>query len=391
MSTCTAPNPARRLGFFATLFFVTALAAFLAACPNPAPCEVPCGAGCCAANETCNYDFTCTCNPSCDGKGCGEDDGCGNGCSDGCPVEDGGTADAGKPKPDAGKPDAGTPDTGPKVDAGPLGAPVTFKVMNWNVHDFFDETNDPAKDDTVVSAATVTSKITKLAKVVNAQAPDVLTIQEVETKDLLGRLNDKLTAKLPNYELIPGRDPRGINVAILSKFPILSSKTHQNEWLYTPDGRGPYKWSRDCLEVHLDLGGNREAAFLVNHLISQIDDSVDTDLKRQAQAKGARDLADGIRNGSPWVAVFITGDMNDDPTSTSTRLFFDDGLYVDLWSGQSLANAWTYKDGSTPHRLDYLIPDAVAARWKQSAALVHSSDVTSASDHAPVVASFTFP
>ncbi|HEY3448625.1 MAG TPA: endonuclease/exonuclease/phosphatase family protein [Myxococcales bacterium] len=390
MSPAPAPIPARHLTLLASSLGIAALAIGLAACPTVAPCEVSCGQGCCAANETCSSDFTCQCAPSCDGKGCGEDDGCGNACNDPCTQGDTGPGrDAGKP--DAGRADVGTPDTGPKVDAGPVGAPVAFKVMDWNVHDFFDENDDPAKNDTVVSATSVTSKIAKLAKVINAQAPDIVTLQEVETEDLLRRLNDKLTVKLPNYKLIPGRDPRGINVAILSKFPLLLTKTHQNEWLYTPDGRGPYKWSRDCLEAHVDLGGNREAAFLVNHFISQVDDNVDTDLKRQAQAKAARDLADGIRNSTPWVAVIITGDMNDDPGSASTRLFFDDGMYVDFWAGQSASAAWTYKDGSTPHRLDYLIPDKTTAGWKQSATLVHSMDVTAASDHSPVTASFTYP
>jgi len=378
MSTCPAPSPARPPTHLACALSVAALAVGLSACPPVAPCEVPCGQGCCSANETCAEDLTCQCAARCEDKSCGEDDGCGNACNDACAQEDAG----------AGK-DAGTPDTG-KPDAGPIGPPVTFKVMDWNVHDFFDEDDDPAKDDPrYLDAADVSSKITKLAKVINAQSPDILTLQEVETKDLLRRLNDRLTVKLPHYELIPGRDPRGINVAIMSRFPLLSTATHQNEWLYTPDGRGPYKWSRDCLEAHVDLGGNREAAFLVNHLISQLDDSVDTDLKRQAQAQGARDLADAIRGAAPWSAVFITGDMNDDPGSASSRIFFDDGQFIDLWSGLSLPNGWTYKDGSTYHRLDYLIPDAVTATWTQSATLPHPTDTSS--DHSPVVASFTFP
>lgn len=391
MSPLPAPTPARRPHLLALSLVASGLAlAFASACPNPTPCDVACGEGCCAANETCAEDLTCQCAPSCEGKACGEDDGCGNACNDACEG-----ADAG-PGKDAGQPKDGGPaaDTGPSVDAGPVGASVTFKVMDWNVHDFFDETNDPAKDDTVASATAVTSKITKLAKVINAQAPDILTVQEVETEDLLRRLNEKLTVKLPNYKIIPGRDPRGINVGIMSKFPLVSTKTHQNEWLYTPDGRGPYYWSRDCLEAHVDVGGNREVAFLVNHFISLIDDSVNTDLKRQAQAKAARDIADGIRNASPWVAVIITGDLNDNPTSASTRLFFDDGLYVDFWSGQpvSSSGAWTYKSGSSSYdRLDYVIPDKVTAGWKKSATITHSTDVTAASDHAPVIASFTYP
>ena len=161
MSPIPAPTPARRsrLLLASVLGLATLAISFFAACPSPTPCDVACGEGCCAANETCAEDLTCQCAPSCDGKACGEDDGCGNACNDTCPG-----ADAG-PGKDAGRADAGDPgDTGPKVDAGPVGASVTFKVMDWNVHDFFDETDDPNHTDTVMSAAQVSSKITKSAR-----------------------------------------------------------------------------------------------------------------------------------------------------------------------------------------------------------------------------------
>lgn len=354
-----------------------ALLLALAACPGPVPeepdagCDRPCGEACCPEGEACNADQVCAaCTPGCAGKACGADDGCGGQCHGSCPGADAGAA-------------------GP--DAGPIGPSVTFKVMDWNVHDFFDESDDPAKNDTVMTATQVSSKLTRLATVINKQAPDVLTLQEVESKDLLRRLNDKLTVKLPNYELIPGRDPRGINVAIMSRWPLVKTATHQNERLYSPDGRGPYSWSRDCLEAHVDVGGNRVAAFLVNHLISQLDSTIDTDFKRQAQAQGIRDIADALRGSTPWIATFLTGDMNDDPGSPSSSILFAGGAFVDLFAGQAMSAVWTTKEGTKLYRYDYLIPDKVTAGWKQSAAVVHSTDTTAASDHEPVVASFRFP
>ncbi len=355
----------------------------LAGCPGPTPeapdagCAVPCGTACCAAGQTCDEGTTtCTgCAKQCDGKQCGPD-GCNGTCGDctgGQMCTPSGQCvapyDAGQPPLDAG---AATP------DAGPIGSPVSFKVMSWNVHDFF-----------------TTTKASSIAKVVNKQSPDLLALQEVGTKDLLGTVNNSLSKKLPYYELIPSDDPRGINVALMSAYPLVKVQSHKDERLFTPDGRGPYYFSRDCLEVHVDVGGNRRVAVLVNHQISQLDSSVDTDFKRLAQAARTREIADQIRRETPWTAVVITGDMNDDPTTPPLNVFFSDGAYVDFWKGAPTSTTWTFKESSTKkYRFDYVIPDKVTAGWKTSATILSpdkDTDVKNTSDHAPVVATFTYP
>ncbi|MBI5543192.1 MAG: endonuclease/exonuclease/phosphatase family protein [Deltaproteobacteria bacterium] len=370
----------------------TALLAAGAGCPGPgaesvdAGCRAPCGEACCPSGTSCDEaSGACVeCTALCEGRQCG-DDGCGDEC---------GPCDEPMVCTSQGRCveslDAGTgSDGGPSAaDAGPVGPPVTFKVMDWNVHDFFDETDDPAKQDTQRTATQVNSKIAKLADAINDQQPDILALQEVETKDLLRRLNDSLTKKLPNFELVPAGDPRGINVALMTRFPITQVTSHWLDQLWGPDGN-KYFYSRDCLEVHLDVGGNRALAVLVNHLVSQLEDT--NDAKRRAQAQGARDVGDAVRRDKPWVGVLIAGDMNDDPTSSTLQVFFNGGAWVDFWSGSSTSQAWTFKEGSRSYRLDYLIPDSTTATWKQSASLVHSAHVTAGSDHAPVVATFVYP
>jgi len=169
--------------------------------------------------------------------------------------------------------------------------------------------------------------------------------------------------------------------------------SHQNDRFFTSDGRGPYFFSRDCLEAHLDIGGNRELAVLVNHQISQLEENnPNTVFKRQAQAERTRAIADAIRAATPWVAVLIDGDMNDNPGTTSMNVYLSDGAYVDFWNGIVSSSAYTYKESSTVYdRFDFIMPNKVAATWKTATNLVHGTAVTSASDHSPVVASFTFP
>ncbi|MGI5861799.1 MAG: endonuclease/exonuclease/phosphatase family protein [Myxococcales bacterium] len=300
---------------------------------------------------------------------------------------DGGT----QVEPDAGDvaPDAGEQ---PGPDAGITGPPVTFKVMTWNVHDLFDEVNDDWQD-WPLSSKDVDAKLEKLARVIRAANPDILALQEVEKKELLARLNAKLSNALPHQVLERTYDPRGINVALMSRFPVVKVQSHASERVFTPDGQGPFTFSRDCLEVQLDVGGNRVVAMLVNHHISMLEDHSET--KRQAQANGAKEIANRLRAENPFLRVIIAGDMNADEGSPTIAIMLDNGNYVDIGQQADERHRWTYVYGGEKQRLDYLLPDSTLASWCASPScgvyFVHSSDVSAASDHEPVTASFTFP
>jgi endonuclease/exonuclease/phosphatase family metal-dependent hydrolase len=175
----------------------------------------------------------------------------------------------------------------------------------------------------------------------------------------------------------------------MTRFPLVRVVSHQTEHFFSDDGHGPFYYSRDCLEAHVDLGGNRELAVLVNHQISLLEDT--NDFKRLAQAQHTRLIADGLRAATPWVAVLISGDMNSDPGTAPMNAYLADGAFVDFWNGIVSSSAYTYKDGSTYERFDYIMPDSRTAAWKTASNLVHGTAVTSASDHSPVVVSFTAP
>ncbi len=300
---------------------------------------------------------------------------------------DGGT----QVEPDAG---SGAPDGGeqPGPDAGFLGPPVTFKVMTWNVRDLFDEVND-AWQDPVLSSREVDAKLERLARVIRAANPDILALQEVEKKELLARLNAKLSNALPHQVLERTYDPRGINVALMSRFPVVKAQSHVNERVFTPEGQGPYTFSRDCLEVQLDVGGSRTVAVLVNHHISMLEDYADT--KREAQANGAKEIANRLRAEHPFLRVIIAGDMNADEGSSTIEIMKDHGNYVDIGLQADERHRWTYVYSGEKQRLDYLLPDSTLASWCPSLScgvyFIHSADVSAASDHEPVTATFTFP
>ncbi|MBI5548910.1 MAG: endonuclease/exonuclease/phosphatase family protein [Deltaproteobacteria bacterium] len=291
---------------------------------------------------------------------------------------------------EAAGPDAGAMVT---VDAALLTAPdaatppaTTVRVMTWNTENFFDDVDDPKREDTVVTTEEMDAKTAALAKVIQAQDPDVVSLQEVENEMVLQRLAAQ--TGLPFVALVPSYDFRGINVAVASRLPIARTVSHLGEKLYAPDGAGPYRWARDCLEVHLTAPDGRELVLLVNHQTSQLDTAAG-DVKRQAQANRARSIADSLRTDDPSRAVIIAGDLNDEPSASSIGLLVSDGQWIDVATDVPDAERYTYVY-NTPRRYDYLLPDAATAAKRTSVTIVHGDEVEAASDHSPVVATFAW-
>jgi endonuclease/exonuclease/phosphatase family metal-dependent hydrolase len=93
-----------------------------------------------------------------------------------------------------------------------------FKVMTWNVENFFRP--NPADAPAMV---TYQDKLTLLAQTIGAQAPDVVALQEVGGAEPLLDLQQALQANATAYDhsaISNAPDKRGIRVAFLSKLTI---------------------------------------------------------------------------------------------------------------------------------------------------------------------------
>ncbi len=109
-----------------------------------------------------------------------------------------------------------------------------------------------------------TKKLINISRVIKATNPDILVLQEIENKNVLNKLATKGLKGL-GYRfqvLIEGDDSRGIDVAILSRFPFIKayhhSIIHQGEKLNT----------RGILEAHFNVM-NQDIAVFANHWPSQ--------------------------------------------------------------------------------------------------------------------------
>jgi endonuclease/exonuclease/phosphatase family metal-dependent hydrolase len=252
------------------------------------------------------------------------------------------------------------------------------RVATWNVHDLFDAEDrlaPPGDLDEVPTEAEVEAKLALLATVLLRLDADVVLLQEVETLALAEALAGR--SGYAAARLVDGFDPRGIDVAVLSRLPVADYVSHLGE--VGPDGRP--LWSRDCVEVH--LGGGDGLALVGTHLVSLVTDPSGD--RRRMQAARMREIADGLAGSPSGPLVLAGGDLNDEPASGSLAPLLADGGWVDVLSVFGLAETWTWVGASGGSRLDYLLVPAGDA-WRLSGAeVVEGDDVASVSDHLPVV------
>lgn len=262
----------------------------------------------------------------------------------------------------------------PRHGSRPGRGAAQVRVATWNVHDLFDEVDHlvpPGDLDLVLTPAEVETKLAAVAAVLVRLDADLILLEEVENVDILERLARE--AGYPSARLVEGNDPRGIDVAVLSRLPLVAYASHLHD--RAPDGR--LLWPRDCVEAHADVGGRR-VVVVGSHFSSALSDD---GTRRTWQAARMREIAEAVAAEDPDALVLAGGDLNDDPASAALAPLLGDGAWIDA----APAGAATWPATSPTERLDYLLVRAGSAEAVTAAWIDAGADVARASDHRPVV------
>lgn len=262
-------------------------------------------------------------------------------------------------------------------------------VMNWNVHNFFNDKKDsPLADEWVETTANYQKHLAAVGAVVKAMKPDVLVMQEVENMSVLKDLNDgQLGSAYSDLELIDANDQRGIDLGVMSKVKFDSVVSHKDDVFTLAGTNGPnYHYSRDCLELHLTFNG-RKLVLLGVHFRSKV--APDDPDKRLAEAQHTRAIADALTAKDPSLAVAILGDFNDTPAST-TYLAVQGKDYADAPNHIADADRWSMNYNGVHELVDHQFDDPELAKLLDvnSVTIRHGVDVDTASDHSPVMATY---
>jgi endonuclease/exonuclease/phosphatase family metal-dependent hydrolase len=193
------------------------------------------------------------------------------------------------------------------------------------------------------------------ARVIAEVRPDILICVEVEDRPTLLRFNEQVLGPehgmaYPHVMVVDGNDTRGIDVGLLSRYPVRNLRSHVDD----VGADGERIFSRDCPEYLIDLPGGRSIVIMPNHFKSKRGgNDPKVRAKRLAQAQRTAAIAtEALRSRS---LVLVGGDLNDTPDSVELASIWAAG-FVDVNTHPSWPTdrPGTYDTGTAANKIDYL-------------------------------------
>ncbi len=317
----------------------------------------------------------------------------------------------------------GWPDAaGDPQDPGAAPAPpAPWRVATFNVENLFDP--DPANGaggeeeaSATPSESTYAARLSAISTVVGRLGADLVVLQEVESRRALDELAEHVSppGRYPFRYLFEGNDPRGIDLAVLSRTPVARLLRHDTDVFRVltatceteADASSPrcrdYRYARDCLELHLVVRG-QPIVLLGVHLKARQDGTDADDAKRLAEAQHTRRIADRLLAEDPALPLAVLGDLNAWPTEPAAAALRGEPAacacagppLVSVTEELAAEDAHTTysRDLDRPALYDDLLlsPGAATLLIPGSVDIVHDEELpaaaAAASDHDPVAAS----
>jgi endonuclease/exonuclease/phosphatase family metal-dependent hydrolase len=229
-------------------------------------------------------------------------------------------------------------------------------------------------------------KIKEKAEVLKEVNADVVALQEIGDLQTLDQFRTRLLGEqtYPYRILIQGNDP-GINVGLLSKFPIKRAYTYRDRVFPGVDGQ-PMKFTRDLLEAVVQVTPQFPVKIFVCHLKSKRGGEY-SDLRRESEAREVKRIISQQLEKEPESLIAVAGDFNDFPDSPAVKTVergpnsVIDPLSVEKREYQPTHHS--SKFGNT--RLDYLLlSPELMKRYQTGSAEVREKENHGASDHDPL-------
>lgn len=283
----------------------------------------------------------------------------------------------------AGRQAASAPSAG--ASATPPAAGDTITVATFNAENVFlvptmgrDGKMEPPKSPAEMAAT---------ARVIERTGADVVALQEVNDQAALDALVDKYMTgnPYPYRVLVQGNDQRGINVAVLSKFPITAVESNADDTFDIGGKKGHF--SRDFLETTIKVNDNFEFTLGNTHLKAHAGGQAADD-KRLGEARHIHSILTEHMRAYPEKRYIVCGDFNDTEDSPAVQTVLADGDTAEMHD--PLAGTNDLSHPVTRRRIDYLLmSDGMRDAYVEgSARIVHDPEAEKASDHLPVVAKF---
>jgi len=195
------------------------------------------------------------------------------------------------------------------------------------------------------------------ARVIADASPDIIVTVEVESRPALLRFHELVLKPLlvkgghepyGHIMVIDGNDFRGIDVGIMSRFPITCMVSHVDD---RTNGKPTFK--RDCPEYTIGLDDGTELVIVPNHLSSKGSDPKGN--LRRIQSREVKKIYEKLCRTHK--RVIVAGDLNDHPAGGSLDALLketdlEDAMLLDAYKGEFPG---TYQHANASQKIDYLL------------------------------------
>ncbi len=266
-------------------------------------------------------------------------------------------------------------------------------LATFNIENLFDGIDDAYTNDESTPEKP-RAALKSLAATIASLDADVLALQEVENRGYLQRFANVFLAD-QGYQyvvLVEGNDSRGIDVALLSRFPLGPVTSHAYQ-RFDPDvgGQATDRFQRDLLCVEVRPPGSDSFEVWVVHLKSKGGNGA-SDPIRLAEAQTIRQLVDRRISADPQASLAICGDFNDEIGSPSLRAILGQGdrRMASLFDSVPESDRVTFNQEPYRSMIDFILcSPAMARRYVPgSYRIQQGSAETNGSDHNPVSCKF---
>jgi predicted extracellular nuclease len=246
----------------------------------------------------------------------------------------------------------------PAVDAQPL------RLMFYNVENFFDTDDDPAKNDNQFTPDgsyhwtryKYTAKRNAIFKVIAGtgewEPPAIVGLCEIENRTVLEDLITNTPLVKYPYRIVhkDSPDQRGIDVALLYRSDRVKYISGEFMRIRFPDNR---KRTRDILYARLLTQHKDTLHVFVNHWPSRSGGQRQSDPARIKAATILRNKVDSIFSVNPLANIVITGDLNDNFSDASVGKYLKALPDTAFSKPANLFNLTAFKTGEATGTIKY--------------------------------------
>ena len=212
------------------------------------------------------------------------------------------------------------------------------------------------------------------------------SVQEIEKEQGLW----DIMAELPQYPYgVFGETGRvaGLDVGVISKWPITKTAMHRNSHTFTLDNGEEKLIARELIEATIALPTGDEVIVFATHLVSKVTDPEGE--RRENEARIIHDIIAQKEMEKPDANIAFGGDLNDEPDSQPLAYLTEGGVLYNSTEGMhhDLIATWNLQAA-----FDHILHNANLKAHHQSSHRVCTGSVghLNPSDHCAMVSVYQF-